>query len=222
MQGNSEKIQRMYDLRFDAMAQQSKDKIWQVIVREFLQKWVGAQAAVLDLGCGYGEFLNHVQCARRVGVDLNPDSHLHLAKGIEFHQGSVTGLPFLGDGCMDVVFASNLMEHLESKAEVQKMIREVRRVLKPAGHFIALGPNLRFLPGEYWDFWDHVIPITDRSLVETLRNEGFEPINVIPKFLPYTTCSPFPKSAFLISLYLKFPIAWCIFGRQFLIRVCKS
>ncbi|EUA94217.1 glycosyl transferase, partial [Mycobacterium ulcerans str. Harvey] len=39
---------------------------------------------MLDLGCGYGEFLNHVCAARRIGVDLNPDSADMLEPGIEF------------------------------------------------------------------------------------------------------------------------------------------
>ncbi|MEI8375179.1 MAG: hypothetical protein WCJ35_20355 [Planctomycetota bacterium] len=34
----------------------------------FFQQWVSADDTVLDLGCGYGEFLNHLRCARRIGA----------------------------------------------------------------------------------------------------------------------------------------------------------
>ena len=31
-------------------------------------------ATVLDLACGYGEFINTVRCRQKFGMDLNPDS----------------------------------------------------------------------------------------------------------------------------------------------------
>ena len=116
--------------------------------------------------------------------------------GIEFHAGEATDLGFLADESVNVVFTSNLLEHLDGKREVERVLKEARRVLKPGGHFIAMGPNLRFLPGQYWDFWDHTVPITDRSLVEILLNLGYEIVDCIPKFLPYTTCGTLPKAAF--------------------------
>ena len=86
---------------------------------------------------------------------------------------------------------------------------------------MLLGPNLRFLPGEYWDFWDHLVPITDRSLVEALETIGFETVEAIPRFLPYTTRSSLPKAPWLVRLYLRAPIAWRFLGGQFLVRAKK-
>ncbi|MFH1743488.1 MAG: glycosyl transferase, partial [bacterium] len=103
----------------------------------------------------------------------------------------------------------------------EQMIREVHRILKTGGHFIALGPNLRYLPGEYWDFWDHLIPITDRSLTELLENLDFEIVNCYPRFLPYTTRSRLPQAPWLVRLYLKAPLVWKFMGGQFLIRAHK-
>lgn len=111
-----------------------------------------------------------------------------------------------------------MMEHLRGKHDVERLLIEVRRVLIPGGHFIALGPNMRFLPGRYWDFWDHVVPITDKSLLEILTYLDFHIIDCHPKFLPYTTQSRYPRAPALVRLYLKMPLAWKIIGRQFLIR----
>ena len=214
-------VQRLYRQRFSPRDRQRKEEVWRVIVQDFLQRWIRPEDRVLDVGCGHGEFLNHVRCARRVGVDLNPDAALALRDGIEFHAGDVRDLSFLPDGSMDVVFTSNLMEHLPSKADVERMLREARRALRPGGHLIALGPNMRFIPGVYWDFWDHLIPITDRSLIELLVDLEFEPVDCHPKFLPYTTRSAIPKAPWLVRLYLKVPLAWRILGGQFLIRARK-
>jgi len=216
--GHGADLVRIYRNRFDERKRRDKELVWEVVVRHFLQRWVGSQDTVLDIGCGQGEFLNHVRCARRIGVDLNPDCAGSLSDEIEFHAADVRNLSFLPADSIDVAFTSNLLEHLPSKDDVEMLLSEARRVLRPGGHLIALGPNLRFVPGEYWDFWDHHTPITDRSLVELLVALGFEITDCHPKFLPYTTLSRLPKWRWLVRLYLALPLAWRWFGRQFLIR----
>lgn len=214
--------QRLYRLRFSERDRQAKAAVWKILVEDYFQRWVSAEDTVLDLGCGYGEFLNHLHCARRIGVDLNPDSPEFLHPGIEFHPGSVVDLGFLPAESVDVVFTSNVLEHLADKDEVEQLLREARRVLKRGGHLIALGPNLRFLPGRYWDFWDHLVPITDRSLSEVLQNLDFAVADGVPRFLPYTTRCGLPKAGLLVRLYLRVPLAWRFFGGQFLVRARKA
>ena len=214
-------VQDLYRHRFNDRDRQAKAKVWQVIVSSFLQQWIAPDHVVLDLGCGDGEFLTHVRCARRVGVDGNPDAAHNLDARIEFHHGSIRDLSFLPDQSVDISFTSNVLEHLASKDEVAHVILEARRVLKPGGQFIALGPNLRFLPGTYWDFWDHHVPLTDRSLVELLTTLHFNIGTCYPRFLPYTTRSALPQAPQLVWLYLKCPPLWRLFGKQFLIRAIK-
>jgi SAM-dependent methyltransferase len=216
-----DEVQRIYRKRFPDHKLAAKSRTWSVIVRHFLSRWIRPGDTVLDLGCGYGEFLNYVQAARRIGVDINPDSPAHLDQSIEFFQKDVCDLNFLADSSIDLVFTSNLMEHLPGKREVERMVREAWRVLRPGGCFIMMGPNIRMLPGVYWDFWDHIVPISDRSLRELLENVEFEILDLYPRFLPYTTRSWIPKHSALVRLYLNFPPAWKIMGRQFLIRAKK-
>src|ERR1041385_5930733 len=142
-------VQRIYDRRFDEHGRREKDAIWKVIVEERLQSWVEPTDTVLDVGCGFGEFLNHVRCRRRIGIDLNPESANALAEGVEFHRAEATAFPMLADESVNVVFTSNFMEHLPDKSSVERMIAEVRRVLVPDGAFIALGPNVRLVPASY-------------------------------------------------------------------------
>jgi dolichol-phosphate mannosyltransferase len=216
-----EDLERLYRHRFDEASRVSKQRLWKVLVESFFQNFVTPTAVVLDLGCGFGEFLNHLRCARRIGVDLNPESAKHLAAGIEFHGGDVCTLPMIPEATVDLVFSSNLMEHLPSKEAAERMLREARRVLKPGGQLLLMGPNLRFLPGEYWDFWDHRLPITDRSLSEILGSLDFKVVEQHARFLPYTTRSALPQAGWLVRLYLHLPWAWALFGRQFLLRSLK-
>ncbi|MGV0516193.1 glycosyltransferase [Mycobacterium kansasii] len=213
-------LQQLYRNRF-GHAREARSAIWRVLVRDFFQAWIRRSDTVLDLGCGYGEFLNQVSAARRIGVDLNPDSAGMLEPGVEFHHGSADDLSFLDDDSVDVVFTSNLLEHLPSKVEVERTIAEARRVLKPGGHFIAMGPNIRFVGGDYWDFWDHTVPISDRSLIELLESNQLKIVDTYDRFLPYTSRSPWPQAPLLVQLYLHFKIVWPAFGKQFVIRARK-
>lgn len=221
MSTGDRKLKRLYQVRFDTQQRQAKNLLWRVLVTEFFQRWANPDDVVLDLGCGFGEFLNHLSCGRKIGVDLNPEAADYLEPATEFHHGGITELDFLADGQVDLVFTSNVLEHLADKDQVEQTLAQAWRVLRPGGRFIALGPNLRFLPGKYWDFWDHLVPITDRSLCEVLQSRGFELERVFARFLPYTTCSSLPASPRLVSLYLRMPWAWGFLGKQFLVLAQK-
>src|SRR5207249_2620828 len=103
--------------------------------------------------------------------------------------------------------------HLSDKATLGHTLDEIFRCLVPGGKLIAMGPNIKYLSGEYWDFWDHYLPLTESSLGEGLRSRGFEILESVGKFLPYTMVKKrdFPES--FLKLYLKIRIAWQIFGR---------
>jgi hypothetical protein len=93
--------------------------------------------------------------------------------------------------------------------------------LKPGGKLIALGPNIRYLAEHYWDFFDHHLALSDRSLVEVLEKTGFTVLENIPRFLPYTMVNSREYPLLFIRLYLRMPLAWTLLGRQFLIIVSK-
>ena len=170
-----ERENAIYSGRFSAAENASRDRIWQVLVQEVFQPLVPDEGVVLDLGCGFGEFSRHVRARRRIGVDVNTLAAATLAAdGIEFHHGLIGDLSFLADAAVDFVFSSNVLEHLPDKGSVDRVLQEARRVLRPGGQIVLMGPNVRLIPGTYWDYWDHHVALSDRSLAEALRIAGFE------------------------------------------------
>jgi SAM-dependent methyltransferase len=215
-------LKNLYESRFDASAQAEKDRIWQVLCRDFFSRYVKATDTVVDIGAGYCEFINHIDCAEKIAVDLNPDVAKRAAPGVRVINESCTQIASLPDASADCVFMSNFLEHLPSKDLVLSTLQECHRILRSGGRVIVLQPNIRFLPGEYWDFFDHHTPLTDRSLAEAVNLAGFAVTTCIPRFLPYTTKSRLPKSPALVSLYLKVPFAWNFLGKQALVVGTKA
>ena len=116
-----------------------------------------------------------------------------------------------------MTFTSNFLEHLLDKAACSAVLGEVRRVLRSGGRFIVMGPNIKYAGAEYWDFYDHHLPLSHLSLAEGLVLAGFRVTRNIPRFLPFTMTGGTPSSDTLIRAYLKFPFLWNLFGKQFLV-----
>ena len=214
-------LQSIYSRRFQAN-QQYRQRVWRVLVKEIFQKHIPPSSAVLDLGCGYGEFINAIAAATKLGMDLNPASARHLAPAVRLIQQDCSAPWQLPENSLDVVFTSNFFEHLPDKATLGRTLEQARRCLKPGGRLIAMGPNIRYLPGAYWDFWDHYLPLTDLSLTEGLETRGFVVEVCHDRFLPYTMVKSREYPGFLLACYLKMPWVWRFFGKQFLVIARKA
>lgn len=211
----------IYQSRFENTGLEKRNGVWRVLCRDFFNPMIGSDKDVLDMACGYGEFINNVVARNKSAVDMNPDAPKYLKSEVKFFQTPATQMPSVADATNDVVFTSNFLEHLHTKEDCNKVFGEVKRVLRPGGRFIILGPNIRYAYKEYWDFYDHYLPLSHLSLEEGLKQSGFNVIRNIPRFLPYTMKSRLPSGDALISLYLKMPFAWRLFGKQFLVVAQK-
>ncbi len=212
-----EALSRMYRERFAGDDTAFKEAVWRILCDRVFQRYVGRDDTVLDLGAGRCEFINAIICGQKIAVDLNPDAGVHLRKGRFVHASSTDMAP-VDTAAVDVVFSSNFLEHLPSKLAVLQTLSECRRVLRPGGRVIILMPNIRYLGGRYWDFFDHQTPLTHFSLVEALRLSGYEAERVVPRFLPYTVQQrSIPRLLVLLKIYLALPFLWPLFGRQMLV-----
>jgi SAM-dependent methyltransferase len=213
-------LRRIYAQRFSGN-QEYRRKIWRILIRDFFGRLVQPAEKVLDLGCGYGEFINEIDVSQKFAMDLNSDAARFLKPGIEFICQDCSQPWPIAPATLDTVFSSNFFEHLPDKATLGRTLDQIRLALKPEGVLIAMGPNIKHLPGNYWDFWDHYLPLTELSLGEALENRGFAITRSTSRFLPYTMAVGVQYPPVFLSLYLRLPWAWHVFGRQFLVVARK-
>jgi hypothetical protein len=84
-----------------------------------------------------------------------------------------------------------------------------------------MGPNIKYIPGAYWDFYDHHIALTESSLAEVMKKCGFALDRIDSRFLPYTMSGNRRYPVWLLRLYVMLPVLWPLFGKQFLLIARK-
>jgi 2-polyprenyl-3-methyl-5-hydroxy-6-metoxy-1,4-benzoquinol methylase len=181
-----------------------RNLVWKQVAKH-LQHYIPPNSTILDLGSGYCNFINNIKAKQKYALDkyLNPQEyaspditpingdHLQLNKQIK-------------DESLDVIFASNFIEHLYDK-DLESYISLILKKLKPRGILILMQPNFKFSFKNYFDDYTHVKAWTHTSLTDYLKTKGFQIALVKPKFLPFSMKSSLPISKTLISLYLKSP-----------------
>ncbi|HLP81920.1 MAG TPA: class I SAM-dependent methyltransferase [Nitrosomonas sp.] len=221
MSQKAKNLSKEYDLRFHN-TQKYRAEIWKTLCDDYFSRYVSPEHVVLDMGSGWGEFINNINAAYKYAMDLNPDSRSKLNSNVHFLQQDCSQEWDVSEESLDVVFSSNFLEHLPDKTHIEDAINEIHRCLRHAGLAIFLGPNIKYVKGEYWDFWDHFVPLTEQSLAELLRIKGFEVQVNLPRFLPYSMSTGITPPLFLLKMYLRLPFLWRFFGKQFLVVAKKT
>jgi SAM-dependent methyltransferase len=206
-------LEKVYTRRFNVDERTALAGVWKVLVDHCLMRWIKPDAAVLDFGAGYCNFINQVAAPRRIAVDANPAVAGNCAPGVHFILAG--DLPSAGlEGTQDVVFMSNVLEHLDNAEAVLATLKAVHTLLKPGGRAIILQPNFALVGPAYFDFLDHKVVLTDKSLVEALELTGFQMTHLRRRFLPYTSKSSMPSAPWMVRLYLMMPPAQWLMGKQ--------
>jgi ubiquinone/menaquinone biosynthesis C-methylase UbiE len=150
---------------------------------EFVES-LPAEGHALDLGCGDGRLTAHLHAPALTGADV---SVVALARAAERVHGARlvrvepdAPLPF-DDNCYDLVLCAETLEHVR---DVQLLLSEIRRVLKPGGllavtvpahsRLTALKLFFRGWESEFQPLSPHLRFFTRRSLARLLDEMGFE------------------------------------------------
>ncbi len=206
-------LHRLYRARFNEREVSANDGVWREICR-YLARFIDPGAPVLDIGCGEGHFIRRVEGSERWATDLR-DMRDALPSDIRFVESSGLDLAeVIPAGHFGTVFMSNYLEHLESSAAVIDQLRIAAELLRPGGRVIILQPNIRLVGARYWDFIDHRMALTERSLLEAAELAGLATDTLITRFLPYSTKGRLPTAPALVRAYLAFRPAWWLMGKQ--------
>ncbi len=202
-----------FQTRFAHDAQ--REVLWRTLYRYYFTHLIAPTDSVLELGAGYGCFINEVTAKRRIAVDSWDHFVNYLHPGIESRVCDVTDLSFLEASSVNFVFASNLFEHI-SQDDFASVLRQLKSALAHNGTLNILQPNYYYSYREYFDDYTHRTVYSHISIADFLEAHGYEVIDCRPRFLPLTVKSRLPVSPVLIRLYLSFP--WKPLGKQMLIR----
>ena len=192
-----------------------REILWRTLVRYYFQSQIPQDHCVLELGAGYGHFINNIRAARRIAQDRWPEFSKHLDTDVESHVGPVDDLSFLADSSIDFAFASNLFEHVSQDA-FASVLNQLRQKLKPGGTITLLQPNYRYAFRDYFDDYTHTTVYSHISICDFIEANSYQVIACKPRFLPLTLKSRLKVSPFLIRMYLLSPVK--PLGKQMLIR----
>ena len=195
------------DAYFDSRLAYDKKRLvlWNTLCKYFFQKLLPSNASVLELGAGWCDFINTIEADQKTAVDIWDGIKKHAKSDVRTIVGSATDLDEVLSESIDMVFASNLFEHL-TQAQIIEILTQASRILKKTGRLVLVQPNFRTSYKRYFDDYTHVTIWTDTGMTTFLEANGFHIEQVQAKFLPLTVKSKLPTSSLLIRLYLRLPI----------------
>jgi SAM-dependent methyltransferase len=196
-----------------------REVLWRTLYHHCFSRLIAETDCVLELGAGYGHFINQVSAKKAIALDAWAGFVDYLRPGIETHVGDVTDLSFLPSSSIDFAFASNLFEHI-SQDDFSIVLAQLKRALTPAGTLNILQPNYFYSYREYFDDYTHCTIYSHVSICDFLQANGYRVIDCQPRFLPLTVKSALPVWPLLIRLYLCSP--WKPMGKQMFIRAVQD
>lgn len=188
------------DWYFDSIKRNLGQRFWHtrrfVEVEKLIEPTGGK---ILDIGCADGVFtkktLDKSKADKIVGIDVLPTSvewaknHWKNNKKLSFEVGDAHNLKFPAN-TFDAVVALEVLEHV---FDPQKVLWEIKRVLKKGGYAVFLVPTDSLLFKSIWYFWTkfwrgkiwdhtHIQSFQNESLLNLVKKVGFK-IEVDKKFL---------------------------------------
>jgi ubiquinone/menaquinone biosynthesis C-methylase UbiE len=178
-------------------------RVWRA-VSNYLAPFVDHDGALLDLGAGYGDFSRFARAAPKWALDHSEEMTAYWTPEVQpLVQSVLSPLP-LETASIATVFASNFFEHF-TVGEIESILSEVRRVVRPRGKLVVVQPNFRLEPRRYFDDYTHKSIFTDTGFSDLLRALGWNILRKEARFLPFSLKTRLPVFEPLVSLYLALP-----------------
>jgi SAM-dependent methyltransferase len=186
------------------------------IIRNGLYKGVLSHASkiegdILDFGCGSKPYESlFIKAKSYIGVDMQASGYDHKDSKIDFcYDGKVIPLP---DDSFDAVVCFEVLEHIFN---IEEVLGEIRRVLKPNGQILISIPfawNEHLIPHDFARYTSygirHVLEKNGFSVVEITKSTTYF-LAVCQMFIAYLSQHVSPESripAKLFQIVFIFPL----------------
>ncbi len=145
---------------------------------ELIRPFVGDR--VLDVGCGYGNMLQHlVDKELACGIDTSEESVAHVLEIFDHRPNIIAfkidvtepGFLNLGSYGFDTIISINTFEHID--ADIFSLI-QIKSVLKTGGRMILVVPAFPILYGTLDQSIGHVRRYTMKAMSLKLHQAGFK------------------------------------------------
>ena len=202
--------QRISDEKYTVGAEY--DRTSKIYTRSLIPDGNGKKA--LDIGCGTGLNSKYIQQNgfNVTGVDISPVAiEKYIKAGNEGHVADISkSLPY-DDETFDLVFASEVIEHL---VDTEKFLNEIYRVLKTDGNLLLSTPNSAFWAYRLLTIFGktptnfqhpgHLRFFTPESLENRVREAGFHHIKVSARHMYFIIGEKYAK--FISPILTKIPL----------------
>lgn len=193
-------------------------RVWNAITR-YVARDVPPVDMLIELGAGYCDFVNAFPAKKKLAFDLNPEMRSFAAPGVDLRIEDATVLPGIASESVDLVFASNFLEHLEAE-EIDTLLERVHDVLRPGGHLMLIQPNHLRCADHYFDDPTHRTIFDEGNIGPWLASHGLDVGKLHPGLLPFSMNGRLPKTDILTTLYLHSP--WKPLGAQMYVLAGRS
>jgi len=169
---------------------------WQEMMSDIFQRSLDVienrcnhqKGALLDIGCGYGFFLDAARQRNWQVFGVEPCEHARAyakSKSIEVGTANLFDRKY-NDATFDVITLFYVLEHLP---EPLRYLKEVNRILKPGGLLLARVPHttplvkvLKILniQNQLYDVPSHLSDFSPRTIALALEKTGFYDVHTFP------------------------------------------
>jgi SAM-dependent methyltransferase len=159
------------------------DNLYGAVQWSFLQSYfkriIAPGSTAIDIGCGTGIHSNLMaECGAQV-VGLDPsEEYLEVARTnaaphtsfVKANIGEAGGLATIADASADLVFMSDALLfyfvpfYPGQKADMQVLLADIRRILKPGGTFVSMEPHAVFYHAPWLGAYDRPFTIVTEYL----------------------------------------------------------
>lgn len=151
------------------------------LIRRFVSR-----GTLLDIGCGTGEFLNHMRSKNWEvkGIEPGDSARKFAVSNYNLEVKPEASLSEIANNSFDVITLWHVLEHVH---ELDKRVKELNRIIKPDGVVFIAVPNCTSYDAiyyeEFWAAYDvprHLYHFTPKTISKLFAQYGFNLIETQP------------------------------------------